>query len=373
MDVEFVDVLWTGKNSVLERKAATAQVLVALMKAKETNPEGPVFAIGHSHGGSVLAYFLKEYPAAGSQLTGCAFLSTPFVAIKPRPRASSMMSGMFAVLALLYQIVVTAIYPPPSSSLNPVEVWLSYSWWQIAGLLGPIVPMLLFPVMLTIAESRVDQSVSNQTVNLPNGNYLFLRFAGDEAAAALSATQFFAWAAFKMAQSVRFLFYTNPISKAAPRLYGTVLILVIVSSFAAVLKTIDLSMQYGFATVLFKELQYYGSGFIVALLGACLIFLLFASTSVAALLVILWQAIAARAFGWTSLLSGFVIELAIEPLPLGDHKLFLIDWSSAAAGLEGIVHSWTYGHPLAIAHIQEWVVASLFKPDGSKPDSIINR
>jgi Serine aminopeptidase, S33 len=368
VDVEFVDVDWTGKNSIVARQLAAAQILVALMTAKEANPEEPVFALGHSHGGSALAYFLKEYPAAGAQLTGTAFLSTPFVAIRPRVGASSMMASTLSILMLAYQTVVTAI-DPPLSSFNPIEVWLSYGWRQIAVLLAPILPSAFLIVTTIIAEYKMHDIVKNQSVDLPNGNHLFLRFTGDEAAALLSATQFAAWAALKIGQSVRYLLGSNRASRIVRGLYNTAATLAFMFSCTVVFNIIKLSVQYGFLNVLFRELDWYGSGFsrldptdiaiIVILVASCLLFLVFAFASATALFVFLWQAISARAFGWTHLFSGFAIELAIEPLPIGDHKLFVIDWSSDAAGLDGLVHSWTYSHPLAIAHIKEWVTASL--------------
>jgi hypothetical protein len=80
--------------------------------------------------------------------------------------------------------------------------------------------------------------------------------------------------------------------------------------------------------------------------------------ALAALLVICTQAIMARAFGWTSFAAGLLTELAIEPLPFGNHSLVSIDWSAMNAP-EGILHSWTYSHPEAVRHIKEWVAATL--------------
>ena len=79
----------------------------------------------------------------------------------------------------------------------------------------------------------------------------------------------------------------------------------------------------------------------------------------AALLIFLTQALTSWAFGWTKLSTGFLIELAIEPLPFGAQSLVHIDWGGSSTGLDGIVHSWTYAHPVAVQHLQNWVKASL--------------
>lgn len=81
----------------------------------------------------------------------------------------------------------------------------------------------------------------------------------------------------------------------------------------------------------------------------------------AVFLIILTQAVASWAFGWTRLSTGFLVELAIEPISFGAHSLIHIDWALGSTGLDGIVHSWTYAHPAAIMHLQNWVGASLGK------------
>jgi hypothetical protein len=79
-----------------------------------------------------------------------------------------------------------------------------------------------------------------------------------------------------------------------------------------------------------------------------------------ALIVLFTQAITSWAFGWTQLRAGLLVDLAIEPLPFGTHPLVHIDWQTKSEGLDGIVHSWTYAHPIAIQHLQDWVRSKLF-------------
>src|SRR4051812_41683588 len=73
--------------------------------------------------------------------------------------------------------------------------------------------------------------------------------------------------------------------------------------------------------------------------------------SLAVVIIVLAQALTLWAFGWTELLTGFFVELSIEPLPFGAHSMVHIDWSTKAPGIVGITHSWTYAHPDAIRYV----------------------
>src|SRR5262249_41133789 len=109
-------------------------------------------------------------------------LSTPFVALKAR-------SGAVKILLASFLVLWSAFYT------------LNYRWslpFWLSGPLSGIIPGLL------LGAKRVDYSLlerriaEEQTASLPNGNYLFLRTSGDEAAAALSFAQISAWASSKL-------------------------------------------------------------------------------------------------------------------------------------------------------------------------------
>jgi hypothetical protein len=84
---------------------------------------------------------------------------------------------------------------------------------------------------------------------------------------------------------------------------------------------------------------------------------------VATFSVLFSQALMSRAFGWTSLSAGLLVDLAIEPLPFGEHTLVHIDWTSSKEIIDGVTyityflgmtHSWVYSHPAAISCLQKW-------------------
>ena len=83
----FEPLTWTGRNRARDRQAAAAAIHALVQSVQRASINEKIFLIGHSHGGSAIAYFLREHPEAAKMLAGCAFLSTPFVAIRPRPRS----------------------------------------------------------------------------------------------------------------------------------------------------------------------------------------------------------------------------------------------------------------------------------------------
>jgi hypothetical protein len=87
--------------------------------------------------------------------------------------------------------------------------------------------------------------------------------------------------------------------------------------------------------------------------------LTFYSGVVVSLVIVVAQATTFWAFGWTRFNAGFLVELAIEPLPFGTHSLTHIDWANGFLGMTGITHSWTYEHPIAIQRIEDWVATKL--------------
>ena len=101
-----------------------------------------------------------------------------------------------------------------------------------------------------------------------------------------------------------------------------------------------------------------------------LIVLLLIGSLTAALFAMLCQATSSWAFGWTSFANGLLVELAIEPLPFGEHKLVQIDWASESWDRFGITHSWTHSHPLAIQHLRDWIVLTLVRRDGCSEEAL---
>ena len=102
----FEELTWSGRNKASARQGAASEIFSLVQKIQTTSRDEKIFVIGHSHGGSAIAYFLKEYSSLAKTLSGYAFLSTPFVAIRPRAQGSLL----YAVVSF---VPIYALIPSP--------------------------------------------------------------------------------------------------------------------------------------------------------------------------------------------------------------------------------------------------------------------
>ena len=348
----FKQLRWSGKNRTAARQVAASSILKSVQDIQSNSNNEKIFLIGHSHGGSAIAYFLKEYTEAAKMLSGCAFLSTPFVAMRPRNHGGGIASAVLGVpliVAFLYAMAV----------------------WQLGNLYSLLIVVAIFCFEILIqrfygGHNFLELTVRQQTADVPPGNYFFARCSGDEAAAALSAVQFINWFNMKASKILMWLANQDRANGILGRL-GVIFRYVIVYpllAFGPIIVWLGLR-QLGMVGLL-KDI---GQG-MHGTLGEKVEFSLFALSLIAgtfffvlslllAFGIFLMQAVTSRAFGWTSPATGFLVELAIEPLPFGTHSLVHIDWNAELAGRGELTHSWTYAHPVAIRHLQNWVKVSL--------------
>jgi pimeloyl-ACP methyl ester carboxylesterase len=178
-EARFEQVSWTGSNRARARQIAAEQINSQVDEIRTRSASEKVFLIGHSHGGSAVAYFLKRYPEKALAISGCAFLATPFIAIRPRRDAHEV----FTPMSMYLFSVAVAMMPDseiPFLSLSSGVHWLCTALAFLAW------SYVFFFVDRTRAKILVQEAVRDQTADLPVGNYAFVRCSGDEAAAALS-------------------------------------------------------------------------------------------------------------------------------------------------------------------------------------------
>ena len=356
---QFTEVTWSGRNRASARQAAASEISAVVQKIQSTSRDEKIFIIGHSHGGSAIAYFLKEYSDLAKTLRGCAFLSTPFIAIRPRPHALRIVSAVSyfpSVAFIIFWNYITRYLQPNLSHLENAQSTL-YFWGAI--LIIALIAIVIFTQRsFRNSDELLNEVQRRQTADLPFANYLFLRFSGDEAAAALSAAQFIAWLSVKLSHALEFL--TRPLFSSRTIVRSVVGGLSGGAVSLATMSTLGLADEtvHSFRTAaqgdIVVSLVFYFYYFCVIILPYLLAF-----GALAAFSIFLAQALTAWAFGWMEFSTGFFVELAIEPLPFGAHTMAHIDWSADAVGLEGITHSWTYAHPKAIQYLQEWIKTTL--------------
>jgi hypothetical protein len=365
----FEQLTWTGRNRVVARQTAASAISNLVKRIRCTSGHEKIFIIGHSHGGSAIAYFLKQHQEAAKTLSGCAFLSTPFVAMRPRREAARLL----IVLLLFPFITFVSLWNEtmkPRTKLSPFEV--PYSDIVMDDLAQA--PMYLFGIVLVAiiarliwvyfkkasASHKVEQSIQEQTADIPAGNYLFLRCSGDEAAAVLSAAQFIAWLGMRATSILKSL--TRPLFTEGKTGFISSMVLFLVIFPAIAYGSLQVLPDFFGFVIHYPDRSFLGnlnSARIVFALISLVIVSLLLVCLLAAFLIFVTQALTSWAFGWTSLWTGFLVELAIEPLPFGEHSLVHIDWAANSVGLDGYAHSWTYAHPDAIKHLQDWVRESL--------------
>jgi hypothetical protein len=311
----FERLTWTGRNWARDRRAAALAILTLVQRIQSAAANEKIFIIGHSHGGSAIAYFLKEYPEAAKTLGGCAFLSTPFVAIRPRREPVNIISALIFVLYIPFASLLNAIPESRPAKLLAafVSVLVAALFWWMRGSLEK-----------ASAAQNVELAIRQQTADIPAGNYLFLRCSGDEAAATLSAAQIVAWLATKISQILELLIrpFFKP-GQAYVQAASWALFSLLLSSFAyAWLSVAPGIWKSGLGYFLSHDGLHFGivSFFVACLLSVCIL---------AALFVFAAQAFTSWLFGWTLFSTGFLVEVAIEPLPFGKHSLGHIDWAAA--------------------------------------------
>jgi triacylglycerol esterase/lipase EstA (alpha/beta hydrolase family) len=60
----FEQLPWTGRNRTRARQTAASAILALVQRIQRNSANEKIFLIGHSHGGSAIAYFLKEHSEA---------------------------------------------------------------------------------------------------------------------------------------------------------------------------------------------------------------------------------------------------------------------------------------------------------------------
>jgi len=117
----FVSLKWSGRNLIEHRLAASEGLRNQVDEIWRKSPTEKIFVIGHSHGGSAISYYLKQYPESAACITGAIFLSTPFVTFKLKENLAGRVIAYSYATYLSAQVVSLALIkllPTPS----PVRV-----------------------------------------------------------------------------------------------------------------------------------------------------------------------------------------------------------------------------------------------------------
>jgi len=381
---KFIPEKWTGNNLGQDR-IATARSIVAKIKAAQAeNPDEMIFLIGHSHGGSAIAYLLKNFPDMRKSVAGCAFLSTPFIAQRLRPLWDELLTALVTVAGMLMFFLTAVI----TSYLFKLFGWLDHPGttqqavfaFATCFVIGAIVTVWIWKrigpaVRLSLQGSLLRSIAESETADLPAGRHLFLRASGDEAAAALGAGQFIAWSIGKLVgfASVVVLRIRLMLGAVSRSYVGRAVLIVASMVFSLWLNALFL-ISFAFSTsldqfardVLHKnwhmgETDFGFAGTVIDWLATVLwpVFVfLFVGALLYAVILVVGLAIGVltlRVFGWTNYREAVFTDFSVEPVPYGKVDFVHIDWKDQGTDALGLSHSRTYLNPRALECLAGWV------------------
>ena len=195
--VRFVPIIWSGKNWFSDRLAAARAISSKVQE--EHRKDQKIFIIGHSHGGSATSYFLKLFPNEARLVDGCVFLSTPFITFKARPNIDRRVRNWAYLFWLTAQVTVLLGLMHLSAGLGEQDL----------AFYAAVVSNILFGLLLwrslhspdffkgVIARANADMTRimrERDSCELPDKEYLLLKFSGDEASFGLSSAQSISYA-----------------------------------------------------------------------------------------------------------------------------------------------------------------------------------
>jgi hypothetical protein len=399
----FVSTRWSGRNLASDRIVAAQQIATEIRRLPASH--GPIFLLGHSHGGNAIAYFLKQYPELGSMVCGAAFLSTPFVAMRLRDYWTDIAKVLSCFPALVLWVGFACIcahtwdslaeWSPPATEdpfpfglvarsiefvrhSDPISriAMQSVGFLLAALTLGRFLHKRFWKRGLRVLRSRLRRQVrSQQTVQLPRGNYIFLRATGDEAAAALSTIQAIAWIFHRA-------FYSLSLSLSSvvelvemiwkswwgkiPCLIAALYIFGLLVFFQEGGRSLPLILKNmvlpggnfgGLELFIFYDNVWVGNFIAIyeLLIRPGLAFMTLASIVVAGLFVTtaILSMGASRAFGWRGPLESIFVEFAVEPVPAGITTIHHVPWQLSSSGL--LMHSAPYDDDVSLKYLAEWV------------------
>jgi len=342
---------WSGRNSHVSRLRVAEELEAHLRNLIAAYPKARHFVIGHSHGGNIALYALRNV-ALQQKMNGVVCLSTPFLSFKPRN------IGRFGTASMETFLVSFIFFP------GAILLWINIdripqmladvallSWALISGALG----LFLFRRWAASAECL------RKRLLLPNvdATHVFVvRASADEASFALQTSEFISWLSTKVwsvindsahkwesAVEKRLPSYCGPLAKLSLLLCLIGLILVVggIGSLGAVVFVIG-GMTVG-AMVLIATGYFYLEILSLALLPGLALFL----------------GILQIPFGRETVLTSLFFDVTPEASPSGTCTVFHIPEHERQAiecyqdEVGGLMHSVSYEDPQALEAIVRWM------------------
>lgn len=383
----FEQVNWSGRNLFRSRQRAAEAIYDKLVDQEKRYENPRQYVIGHSHGGSALAYLISSTNKELKSLSGCIFLSTPFIDARARKGWDVICSTVISLFGVMLFPILYFLYAGWFASqfdVSPTSLSESSPSSPNAGEYLLVVPIIVYiGLIYWIARPsrlRAKYDVEGladrlSTSNLARADILIVKTTGDEALSALSATHFLSWAStllldfslspFKWAMRLRLSAAIVLIMLIAFVTYGTLMHgITLVLTRSSEQLPLPVSPWGITATGVSNIGKYFGEGkiiihegivwrsFTIAAMIAALVVFVYLNICMFILVI---SVIAHWSFGRFSIASALFMELAVEAMPRGSHDVFRIPWDDKNRG--GLAHSGAYQDDKVVEHIGHWIVA----------------
>jgi hypothetical protein len=342
---------------------------------------------------------VKHHPSLAKCITGVAFLSTPFIATRLRPGCTSLLNSLLfsfsiACMSIFFfsTVIMMARIPSIPVSAFPLIFLLAI---PCGFLLAYFIFHRSRATLLLYLEGYLPQHLSNvATVNIPAGNYIYLRAMGDEAAGILSVAHFCSWlisaiAAFSTVPVVTISRLWSAVTRRGKIIPAFLIIyfawwatwrgsfFVPYSSFCddMISRTGKKCGVIEYIYTLLAPLGglWFGLRDVDSIQTAALAFFMDAVQIVCPVVVLLVISVSAifavvvclltlllAMFGWLGPGLALFGDFAVEPTPEGPVTLMHVDRKAQTSEpILALNHSRTYANPDALCYITKWVAEQL--------------
>jgi pimeloyl-ACP methyl ester carboxylesterase len=396
---------WSGRNLIAARTGAAERLRQTLTRLLELHPAARHYIIGHSHGGNVALYALRDSPLVES-IAGVACFSTPFLLARRRRFAGAAIVAAAVIVLALYTAVMIPVCSPIVEAVSrrvmspaiPANGKISnplmspgflirfeiFEWLLKAALLPAFlaVTFVFFAIGQLFLNFFHWAEKALALPDLPGGRLFIIRARGDEVGAALGMSQILTWFTtrpwntrlgeklWRYLQQKWRRAESKPAggdSSGCPSLAYYYVILALAVLHAAHPSSITLVILVIIALPAAFIVLYRLLILLPWLATAAPLMMVALPIAIVTTPIVFAVALLALPFGGDLVLVSPILEITAETAPLGSHTVHLVSEDISyprangvedeSARLEGptLMHSATYEDPRALALLTDWI------------------
>lgn len=377
---------WSGRNTFQARQEAGTKIVNALISARA---DAPVALVCHSHGGSAVAYAMKNNPHAFRNVRAIVCLATPFFGFSVRPGFQSLLFGVIVGCGFITFQLALALSVIFGSSLSPR--FDDTPFWVAA--IGALLLSLLFFIaryfwkkrsrLYSSFQATINKAREWDTSQVNLSHALFIRSMGDEVGLSLGTLQLFSTILNKVINAialsiagvtVRLRSWTKTLGGKLK--FATVILPFITISAlpAGLAATFGYDPKYWIdalnpwsSGITFFEPEFGFADHSARAIYALVLFavaglhILVSLFSFFMILAIFLSWITTGAFGCLSFRLAIGTQWAVEPTPEGKHTFLNAGWNRDLALLEndriGLQHSEPYSASAVIHEVANYIAS----------------